>query len=432
MQNFDEILKKLLEIEKKYNLFNILDENWVPKWIFLRWQFMSLYFFWESNHNFINTNNKSKLPWFIKRSFFWFFKFLFNFLKYKKIKNIVLIPEKSIYNYKNLHSLFIEDFLNTKEDILFLEIPTNHTNKWRNIKHKNYLALDFLFWLKLFYFFIYSFLNKNKNEFKEVFSLLKEEDRKKIQNDYLYKEASRKFAIFLKNTLFKWKKIYHVWDILGFQFINSSEVIEIQFWLFNKMRYTFPNNKNINIFLQNEKILIYQDYLIDELIKNWYKKENLIKIEKKPEIYSFIKYFWQNKVKKSWKKKILIIEQPFSDRYKILEKLFNIINNNNFNNINFGFKKHPNSYKNYDFLEKLWIKFHWNNNHIYEVLLEYDYIITVDSTVIFEASQFWLWIITIFDEKDIYFDNVKNLLWHYKNYRHLKIENLEKELRNIS
>jgi hypothetical protein len=62
MENFDKVLNKLLKIEEEYNLFDVLDENNVPKWIFLRWQFMSLYFFKESNHNFINTQNKSKLP----------------------------------------------------------------------------------------------------------------------------------------------------------------------------------------------------------------------------------------------------------------------------------------------------------------------------------------------------------------------------------
>jgi len=36
MKSYDDILNSLLEIEKKYNLFDILDENNTPKWIFLR------------------------------------------------------------------------------------------------------------------------------------------------------------------------------------------------------------------------------------------------------------------------------------------------------------------------------------------------------------------------------------------------------------
>jgi hypothetical protein len=38
----------------------------------------------------------------------------------------------------------MEDFLKN-DNILFFEIPTNHTNKWKGINHKNYIPIDFLF-----------------------------------------------------------------------------------------------------------------------------------------------------------------------------------------------------------------------------------------------------------------------------------------------
>ena len=374
-----------------------------------------------------------KIFWFIKRSFLWFFKYLYLIFKIKNIKNIVLVPEKSIYKDKNLVASFMEDYLDW--EILFLEIPTNHLSNWKNINHKYYLPLDFLFWLKLIYFYLYKFFNKNSyKDFQWAIDLLKSDVKNKFIYDILYKDASRKFSSLLMKTLFKNKKLFHIWDIIWFSFLNSSDVTEIQFWLFNKLRYTFPKNNNTKTFLDNEKLLIYQDYLIDELIKNWYKKENLVKIEKKPEIYTFLKYFSKKQNKNNKNKKVLIIEQPLTDRYELLDKVIDfLIKWDIIKNVEFGFKKHPNSYKSYDFLNE-WnnkILFHWNKKHIYDTLTDYDYILTIDSTVIFEAKQFWLNIITIHDKNDKYIENVKNLLWDYKKYQHIDISFLKETLNNF-
>jgi len=103
-------------------------------------------------------------------------------------------------------------------------------------------------------------------------------------------------------------------------------------------------------------------------------------------------------------------------------------------NIDFWFKKHPNSYKNYNFLNN-WnnkIKFHWNENHIYEILSDYDYILTIDSTVIFEAKEFWLNIITIHDDSDKYINNILNLLWDYNKFEHINISNIDNFLKKIN
>jgi len=432
MKNYDDILNDLLKIEEKYNLFDILDENKTPKWIFLRWQFMSLYFYWEKKHNFLNIKSDPKIFWFVKRSFLWFFKYLFLIFKIRKIKNIVLVPEKSIYKNINLISSFMEGYLD--EEVLFLEIPTNHLNKWKEIKHRYYIPLDFLFWLKLVYFFIYKFLYKNSyKEFEPIINLLDIKNQEKFKYEILYKDASRKFSNFLMKTLFKNKKIYHVGDIIGFSFINSPNIIEIQFWLFNKMRYTFPKNKYINNYLKNEKIIIYQGYLVENLIKNWYKKNNLYKIDKKPEIDTFIKKFKNTKIQKNNKKKILIIEQPTNDRYKILNNIFDLLLKwNKYTNIDFWFKQHPNSYKKFDldnWIKK--IKFYWNNIHIYRLLNDYDYILSIDSTVIFEAKQFWLNIITITDQSNQYKENVNNLIWDYNKCINIKLNMLEELLNNL-
>lgn len=461
MNQFD----KLIEFEKKYPSLYDIEINGFPVYTVMRQGLYGINARKIDSREAKNINQNKK--------YISFRRIVDSFIGIHKHRSVkVLIFSSSSYRRDHLHNFGVEYLQKMYPDSIAFEWP-NHNRK-QDLEYKNekdIIPIDYYLVLSKLYSFVY---RKEYNRlYNDCLNFLEDIFKKKDNDffnwiDYLKKNMCSSYAktgishiIFSK--LFKNYYPNMIIDFFGSAreniypvFMNNPELIELQHGILTKEHtgYIYPDFvKKNSCYLFNRKILVYgessknilcnysvfEDFQI-EIIGNprikMYLNSKYMKIENKILILFTSQPFEQDGICKNYYNTII----PY------LNEILNILNKNKFYmKYKLGIKLHPREGNNIIDLYKKHLGkdvfYYGNDAELYDLLVKSYLHITVNSTCLYEATQFKCPTITIkygefknketFGEQVIEVSNIEELNQCFNNLE-TKYNNYLSELQKIT
>ena len=379
------VVNKILNLEKKYNLFKIEIDNI----FFYQLIRMNLYYYIVGKKKIYNPQKSFSYRNFLK-ILFYILKDILYFKKRKKLfkNDVCIIQHPRRIDNKDIYTYYIKK--------IFKNFTVLHQSAGNNFSFdKNSINYDYyLIKKKIFSLVGISNCKKNHNLkkiiliFKKTFQLDNDFDSffySSVQDQLnSYKIASK----FLKNTKFKKIIVVNSYANKGLIYaanILNIKTVELQHGIINKnhLGYHFPKIKKNKLESFPNELILYGNF--------WKDKANF-PIERKKIFSLGSPYFEENYIKfKKIKKKngrILILSQQTTQKY-LLKFIGEIIKNNK--NIKFTYKAHPkeditvstNYFKKYNLINNVDIV--KGNKNVYSLFKNHETQIGVFSTALFEG-----------------------------------------------